>query len=302
MTLFQITSFIQIVESKSLSHAAEELYVSQSSLSKQLHALEEEIGHILLDRKGRTISLTSAGRLFLAFAVEVQKSYCSLQENLNPPKEKKLVVILISSFADMFLPLIHEFMGLHPDIEVILHENNEDELPSAMKEFQGDVAFSWDSSASDFGREYTSVELFSSRLCIGTCENHPLAKHESISLSDLKDQKFIMFYQPVRQRYLLDKCSEYDFVPHIKHNICTPATFYHFLREGEGIAFIQKVDKLPSGKPASEFPNIPALNGIHLVPLKENIWSSVLMFYRHNRLSPAGKSFLDFLQGKIQAR
>ena len=72
MDIKQVEYFISIVEAGSFSLAAEELYISQSSLSKQIMALEKGLGIKLLDRSARKIALTEAGKIFHKHALKIK--------------------------------------------------------------------------------------------------------------------------------------------------------------------------------------------------------------------------------------
>ena len=76
MTTEEIEAFLAICEAKSISKAAEKLYISQPSLSTKLKTLEQETGCTLLARrKGqRELSLTEAGRRFYDLAVQYRRS------------------------------------------------------------------------------------------------------------------------------------------------------------------------------------------------------------------------------------
>jgi len=65
MEIHQLEYFIAIVETGNFSRAAERCNVAQPSLSQQIKKLENEIGHLLFDRLGRTVVLTDAGRLLM---------------------------------------------------------------------------------------------------------------------------------------------------------------------------------------------------------------------------------------------
>ena len=64
MRLEQISYFLQVAETQSMTGAAKELYISQPALSKQIALLEREVGVPLFERKARGVVLTSAGRQF----------------------------------------------------------------------------------------------------------------------------------------------------------------------------------------------------------------------------------------------
>ena len=65
MTLNQILYFRKVARLENYHQAAEELYISQPSLSRSMAALESELGITLFEKKGRGVVLTNAGRLFL---------------------------------------------------------------------------------------------------------------------------------------------------------------------------------------------------------------------------------------------
>ena len=74
MTLIQLKYILTIAETKSLNKAAEQLYVSQPSLTNALKELEKEIGITIFFRSGRGVTLTNDGVEFLTYARELYHS------------------------------------------------------------------------------------------------------------------------------------------------------------------------------------------------------------------------------------
>ena len=68
MTLNQILYFQKVARLENYHQAAEELYISQPSLSRSMAVLESELGVALFEKKGRGVTLTKAGQLFLEHA------------------------------------------------------------------------------------------------------------------------------------------------------------------------------------------------------------------------------------------
>ena len=68
MNINQLKYFIAVAESQSFTKAAHQYYISQTAITQQIHALEEQLGVSLIDRTTRPISLTSAGNVFLTEA------------------------------------------------------------------------------------------------------------------------------------------------------------------------------------------------------------------------------------------
>lgn len=83
MTFVQLKYILTIAETKSLNKAAEQLYVSQPSLTNALKELEKEVGITIFFRTGRGVTLTNDGVEFLAYARELYREYeqrCSVME------------------------------------------------------------------------------------------------------------------------------------------------------------------------------------------------------------------------------
>ena len=83
MEIKQVQYFLTVAEAGSFSVAAEDLYISQSSLSKQIIALEKELGIPLFDRSKRKIALTPAGETYLKHARNIHAEYQVLMTDLG---------------------------------------------------------------------------------------------------------------------------------------------------------------------------------------------------------------------------
>jgi DNA-binding transcriptional LysR family regulator len=84
MTFEQLKYFVTLVEGENFLEVAEKLYISQSSLSKQIKKLEEELEVSLLDRSGRKAKLTEGGEFFYLEAKKLLLEYEKLLENIKP--------------------------------------------------------------------------------------------------------------------------------------------------------------------------------------------------------------------------
>lgn len=285
MTLAQIKSFVQLVESENFTQAAELLFTTQSTLSKYMKALEKELGVQLLIRKSRSIELTAEGRYFLDFAETVNKNYILLQQKLNKKNRNQVVMITIPASLWRFSSVVDEFITKHPEIDIVLHEREQDEALKAAGEMGADIILTWDNTVPNEG--YDIIPIMPSLLCIGVGKKDPLASVGMISLHELKDQPFIMLHQPIVRNYLLRTCREAGFVPNVQHHVTTTDTMLRFIREGKGVAFVYKAqnEKKPS-----------YLKDIHIIYLKEHIMSSMSLVLPSGKISDSTKVFINFVK------
>jgi len=144
MEIRQIQYFLSIVETGSFSAAADEHYISQSSLSKIIIALEKELGIPLFDRSKRKVSLTEAGEAFLEHAGKINVNYKAMVVDLNGYKSDT------DSFAIAAIPVITQygittyiaqFKDMYPDIHFTLEEIDGLNILPALEERRFDLAF-----------------------------------------------------------------------------------------------------------------------------------------------------------------
>ena len=83
MDIKQLRYFTAVAQLQNISRAAELMQVSQSTLSKQIAKLEDEMGTMLFDRNGKKIQLNAAGMLFNEYATRILKESKSLKEDIK---------------------------------------------------------------------------------------------------------------------------------------------------------------------------------------------------------------------------
>ncbi len=103
----------------SFSRAAEELFVSQAAISRQVRELEQSIGRPLFERLHRRVELTEAGRLLLG---QLTASFDDIERRMaGSPSETLLRISVEPTFAAALLvPRLNAFRALHPEIDVIV--------------------------------------------------------------------------------------------------------------------------------------------------------------------------------------
>lgn len=143
MTILEIECFLSICEHKTVSRAAEALYITQPSLSSRLKTLERELGgELFVRRKGsREMMLTVAGKEFYALALQYEELMGQMYSVFNKPLQK-LRVSSLNSLDTFLLPQVYElFLQQNPEIELEIQDM---ELPLASRNIHNgdtDIAF-----------------------------------------------------------------------------------------------------------------------------------------------------------------
>ena len=204
MTLTQLNYIITIAETKSINKAAEQLYVSQPSLTSAVQELEKELGITMFNRSGRGVTLTNDGAEFLLYARQLYGQYETILEKYgeNGSLKKKFGVSTQHySFAvKAFVDMAKQFdMSKY---EFAIRETKTAEVISDVSTMKSEIGVLY---LSDFNRKSMEKLLRSAGLefhhlidCqayVYLWKNHPLAKEESISFSQLSDYPCLAFEQ-----------------------------------------------------------------------------------------------------------
>ena len=191
MTNAEIEAFIAVCEQKSISKAAEKLFISQSSLSTKIKTLEKEIGCPLIIRaKGqRTVSLTAYGQKFLELSVKYREI---VSDMLSLSGKHKSVTLRVSSFNSLgtyiFAPVYEKFMSEMPD--AILEVQDMDTFPAYRSISEGltDMAFTVSEQKAE---KILSCPAFSESMVFVCSKQSPFPDIVDISMLDLKNEIFI---------------------------------------------------------------------------------------------------------------
>lgn len=125
MTNAQIEAFLAVCEYKSISRAAERLFISQSSLSTKMRTLENETGCLLIERRkgGRTVALTEAGETFYRLSLQYREITRQMLALGRANLPDKLRVATINSLGTYLFPSVYErFLQKSPDTVLEVQE------------------------------------------------------------------------------------------------------------------------------------------------------------------------------------
>jgi LysR family transcriptional regulator, low CO2-responsive transcriptional regulator len=144
ITLTQLNTLLAVIHGGSVTAAAEELVVTQPSVSSALAALARELDCELFERSGRGIRLTEAGAAFAPYATDV---IGLLNQGRQAAHEaaatvaRRLQIIAVTTAAESFVPpLMQAFAQAHPDIRLTLAVGNQREVLERLIDHSVDVA------------------------------------------------------------------------------------------------------------------------------------------------------------------
>jgi LysR family transcriptional activator of glutamate synthase operon len=193
--LRQLKYFMEVARVEHMTQASENLHVAQSAVSRQIIKLEEELGVALFERIGRNMRLTNVGKDFLAQAKravnELQKAEAIVTEYTNP-KIGTVRVGLPNSLATKVLPaVISEFRKNYPDISYQFMEGSNAELTNML--LSGDLDLTFLSPVPTETEFFYTTRFFDEKLKVIVPKSHPLSNELTLTLHDLKNEKFILY-------------------------------------------------------------------------------------------------------------
>lgn len=120
LSLSNLRAFEAVARRLSFSEAADELFVTQSAISRQIKGLEEELGAALFVRGTRHVEMTQSGQVLLrSVEAGLQKIDASVRQIRQVRSRKRVSVTTFASFGSLWLlPRIEAFQRLHPDIDI----------------------------------------------------------------------------------------------------------------------------------------------------------------------------------------
>ena len=196
-TLQQLRIFKAIASEKSFTQAAEILFVSQPSLSKQIKTLENRLGILLLNRTGNKISLTEAGKLFLQYSERVLalcEESCRALNDLKNGDRGSLTVGASQTIGTYLMPRVLALFAQHyPQINLKVQVDSTRFIAKNVVNRDIDIAVVGGDVPDDL-KKYLKIESFvEDELTLIIPKSHPFAKKKKkvINKEDLYHLNFI---------------------------------------------------------------------------------------------------------------
>ncbi|HVV10845.1 LysR family transcriptional regulator [Amycolatopsis sp.] len=236
--LRQLRYFIAVAEELSFTDAAGRLGIAQQSLSQQINVLERVLGVRLFDRDTRGTRLTEVGLLFLPEARAVidrtTKAISTVQRAARGEVGTLNLAFLASTANYLLPPVVRTVRARYPDVELHTEDVSISELVTGLQGGRYDAGFTRPPLVDGLA----SRTLLTERVCAVLPTGHPLAQRESLRLSDLADEPWVLTqrssWPPWHEKYDRD-FQEAGFEPRVVERASSVQNLLGLVAAGVGV-------------------------------------------------------------------
>ncbi len=286
-----IAEFIKIAQMRSFSGAAEELLISQSSLSKHIKTLETQLGQHLFDRTTRSVSLTPFGQNILSLCEEINDKsniILKLASSQTSHNRNHLLITSIPVMAQYNITgIIASFLNSHPDIHLTFTESESLMIKHLLSNGNYELAFTRIIEKNDPLLE--SIPYYTDRLVAVLPKKHKLANKTSLDIKELLNDQFLFLDKnTLLYGYLTNLCKDNGFIPDIVQTAHRPENIIDFVSKGLGISLLYRKQV--------EYVNNPNIVAVDLDPVHTSIIA--LSKLKSHKLSYAANVFWNYIKHK----
>lgn len=293
MDIKKLQYIITISECKSISKAAEKLYISQSGLNQQLNKIEKELGTVLFERTTHSLKITEAGRIMVRYAEESinhEKRVRMMLKDLTDGLSGEIRVNLaMEQGAQLLCRIYPEFHRKYPGIVLRLMDSKVQEQYDLLLKDQLDIGMVMICERTQPEIEY--IHLTYERLLLGVPINHPFAAqyslteegdYPSIDLALCREEEFsLMFSGSTFRQAVAPAFVEAGFEPKILFEARGNHILALMVQSGLCLTI------LPESQ-ARLYQNICWFK-IHSNPY----WESCMIYHKENPPRKAGRYFIE---------
>ena len=280
MEIESLKCFVVLSDKKKFTEAAFECNMSQSTLSKKIKKMENELGVQLFNRTMHETVLTVEGKKFYKYAKSILMMYDRALVELQPNTIRLGCMSVLSPYH---IPkMLRDFSLSHQHLEFHIKESSARYAIDHIDDFDFILIRT---DLLDKPSDYIICPLIDDELCVVVSTLNPLSKQSEIYLSDIKDEAFI-FPEKGSGGYEIfyEACKKAGFEPNISIEMPHTSTMFSFVEENVGISLSFK-------KVYQEFEN-PKLK---MIPLKDNLHYPIALVYKKGKiLHPIKKGFIEY--------
>jgi DNA-binding transcriptional LysR family regulator len=249
----QLTYFVAVAETRHFTRAAEEVHVSQPSLSQQIKALENELGAELFSRARGNIALTDAGEALLPLArrilADADTARQEVQELVQLRRGRVRLGATPSVCTGLLPDVLRAFHGAHPGIRLLIEEGGSHDLVRQLARGALDLALLV-LPLPAASPALTTVELLHEDLVVVSSTSGPApGRKGTVHVADLENEPLVMFRHGYDLRELtVAACRAEGFEPSFTVEGGEMDAVLGFVRAGLGIAVVPRMVAVRAGQ------------------------------------------------------
>lgn len=207
MEMSQLRTFRAVAETLNFTRAAERLHLTQSAVSHQIKALEEELGEPLFIRAKRGVRLSQAGKTALGYAERILDEAEAMREKIAGRERSAVgrvrVAAATQAMVYLFAPLFESFMDSHPGTDLSFRTTvSTEQTVSDILNGAADVGFA---SLAVYSPNLQVTKLFEDELVLVVSRGHRLARKKAASVEEIEGEKLILFERGASIRRATDQ-------------------------------------------------------------------------------------------------
>jgi len=242
MELYSLQVFLAVATERSFSRAAEKLLRTQPAVSLAVQRLEQELGEKLIDRSGKELLLTDAGRTVLDYARRFESLEQELENSLAELRDNSTGRLTIGANESTTLYLlrhIERYRQLYPRVKVQVRRSLSSKIPGEL--IDGNLELGVISYEPGDARLVSSV-LYTDSLVFVVSPRHPFAKRRSVAIADLGRETFIAHnvISPYRE-VVLREFQRHKVPLNMEVEMPTVETIRRLVEDNQGVAFLPRM-------------------------------------------------------------
>jgi len=285
MDFSQLITFLEVAKLGSFSRAGQKVFRSQSAVSAQIRQLEQEYGDRLLDRSGKDVTLTPAGRVLVAYAERLiqlrDESKLAVADHGSTPRGKLVIGANEATCLYVLPDVFAKYCGLHPDVQLSIYRNFSYKIVEKLENGTIDVGIVTLPVKSP---KLKTISIFRDQLMWMVSPQSPLAKLDVVSIAEIAKQPMLLPKTGYTRRLMDKLLRPYEAQLQVRMELPSVGMIKSFVAAGLGVTLI-----------SASFARDQVLAGrVKLLGLKEKeLWRELGVAYRRDRtLTQAARTFI----------
>ncbi len=285
MTIRHLEIFITVADCGKMRLAAEQLFISQPSVSQAIAEIESYYGVKLFERLSKKLYITDSGERLLKYARHIVGLFKEMDVDIKNAGENICLRIgsTVTVGTCLLCPIITQFERKNPGVSTKVIINNTTVIEDMLLNSTLDLAIVEGETISS---DIIKIPIYQDKLVLVCGESHPFANEKEITIDKLEDQDVIAREQGSRDRNIFEQLlNEQNISVNVKWNSTNTEAIKNAVIAGQGLAILSSImvkNELQYGK-------------LKIVPIKDiNITRNICLVYHKDKfISEQMKNFLD---------